>query len=156
LVGGRTEWHVDHSGYLVGVCLAVDALTIGARDADAVEFLTAWDGLLSVLRHTIGAEAPYTSAQLLTASALCDDEMMYATDALYFYGRARVEAQPPQALTQVLEEPDATRPSGSGDDYERWILRRSPAAPASAPARARASLPRRARSIRRRWRSATN
>jgi MoxR-like ATPase len=139
LGGGRTEWHVDHVGYLVGVCLAVDALTIGAHEADAVEFLTAWIGLLNALRHTIGADAPYTSAQLLAASALCDDEMMCATDALYFYGRARVETQPPQALAQVLEEPDATRPPGGGDDYERWILRRSPAAPVPAPTRLRTS-----------------
>jgi MoxR-like ATPase len=137
LGGGQTAWHVDHAGYLVGVALAVDALTLCAAEPAAAEFLAGWDALLAGLRRVHGSEPPYPAADLALVSARLDEEMMRATDALYFYGRARVEAQAPLALTAVLEEPDAVRPSGAPDDYERYILRRPVAAPASAPARPR-------------------
>src|SRR5262249_46698663 len=107
LGGTDATWWVEHAGYLTGVAMATDALTLGEPSAAAREFVDAWDALLGEIAAAVGHEAPYRSDELARASRLrgCTPAMMRATDSLYFYGAERAA----HSLAGMVEQPAPVR-----------------------------------------------
>jgi len=107
LGGTDASWWVEHAGYLTGVAMAADALTLGEQSAAAREFVGAWDTLLRELQAAVGHEAPYRRDELARASGLrdCTPAMMHATDSLYFYGTERAAL----SLVDMVEQPAPVR-----------------------------------------------
>jgi MoxR-like ATPase len=124
LGGTDATWWVEHAGYLTGLAMATDALTLGEQSAAAREFVGAWDTLLGELEAAVGHEAPYRQDELRRAAGLggCTPAMMHATDSLYFYGTERAAL----SLDETVEQPAPVRQPAMGGAIERWIYRRVP------------------------------
>jgi hypothetical protein len=104
LRGTRSTWTIAHAkSYHLGLAALTDGLLLGAINPAAAEFRERWGQLVARLTELAGPP-PYLDWRLAQCAQdqMATNLMMAATDACYFYAKARATADGLEVIEQML------------------------------------------------------